>query len=301
MAVEQEIWCKYIMNRLFKDNQFLNFAFNDDQYVLAGRVVHIPQPGAKPTVVKNRSSFPAAAVTRTDTDIIYTLNEYTTDPAHIKDAEKYEVSYDKIASVFGDHAGQMVETVADDLLINWLTGIGAGQIVNTSGASAAAKISGQTGTRKVLVHGDLKAAKLKLDLQNIPASERYALLEANAADELFDSLSSTQYRDFSANADAKNGVVGRLYGFDIMVRSNVAIATSANAINPLGTAVGATDNVASIAWHKSAVTRAIGEQKFFEDKNNPLYYGDIYSSLMRMGGRRRRADNAGIVSLIQAA
>ena len=249
--------------------------------------------------LKNRSSFPAAAVRRTDTDITYVLDEYTTDPAHIQDAEKVELSYDKIASVFGDHAGQLVETVADDMIIKWLTGIGAGSIVRTTGAAAAAKVAGQTTTRKVFTHTDLKSAKLKLDLQNMPALDRYALLEANAADELFDSLSSTQYRDFSQYADAKTGIVGKLFGFDIMVRSTVAIASSADAINPLGASVLATDNVASLVWQKSAITRALGEKKFFEDKNNPLYFGDIYSSLLRMGGRRRRADDAGVIAIIQ--
>ena len=299
MAIQQEIWTKYITDRLWKENAFLDKSFNEDQYVVGGRIVHITQPGAKPTVVKNRSSFPAAAVRRTDTDINYVLDEYTTDPAHIQDAEKVELSYDKIASVFGDHAGQLVETVADDMIIKWMTGITSGSIVRTTGAAAAAKVAGQTTTRKVFTHTDLKSAKLKLDLQNMSALDRFALLEANAADELFDSLSSTQYRDFSQYADAKTGIVGKLYGFDIMVRSTVAIASSADAINPLGASVLATDNVASLVWQKSAITRALGEKKFFEDKNNPLYFGDIYSSLIRMGGRRRRADDAGVIAIIQ--
>lgn len=299
MAVQTEIWVRYIINRLWKDNKFLKFAFNDDQYVVGGKIVHIPQPGSKPTIVKNRASFPAATVQRTDNDITYVLDRYTSDPTHIEKADMEEITYDKISSVFGDHAGALVETVADDMLIKWLTGLTSASIVRTSGADSAVKVTGQVGERKVMVHGDLKKCKLKMDLQNVPKEDRYALLESNMADELFTSLSDTQYRDFSQYANAKEGIIGRLYGFDIMDRSSVSMATSALAIEALGASVDATDHIASITWQRDAVTRAMGERKFFEQKDDPQYYGDIYSALLRMGGRRRRSDDAGVIAIIQ--
>src|SRR6266542_6269123 len=49
-----ETWANYIIERFWKDNQFLRFAYDDSDKVLAGRIVHIPQPGSKPVVVKNR-------------------------------------------------------------------------------------------------------------------------------------------------------------------------------------------------------------------------------------------------------
>jgi hypothetical protein len=302
MGVQQEIWVKYIIDRLWKDNKFLQFAFNEDQYVIGGSVVHIPQPGSKPTVVKNRSSYPAAAVQRTDTDVTYVLDVYTTDPTHIPDADKYELSYSKMDSVFGDHAGAITETMADDMIIKWLTGVPAGSIVRTTGDLASATTAGQTGNRRVMLPKELQNAKLKLNLQNVAKDGRCALLEDNMADQLFTALSDTQYRDFSAYADAKNGVIGRLHGFDIMTRSTVAMAANAtDVIDALGAAVDATDNVVSLCWQKDAVNRAIGTKKFFERKDDPTYYGDVYSALLRMGGRRRRSDNAGIVAIVQAA
>jgi hypothetical protein len=301
MAVQQEIWVRYIIQRLWKDNTFLTKAMNEDQYVVGGRIVHIPQPGAKPVVQKNRAVYPGVAVRRTDGDITYNLDEYTTDPTHIVDADKVELSYDKINSVFGDHAGTLVETIADDYIIKWLNGIPAANIIRTTGTGAAATTAGQTGLRKVFVHDDLRKGKLILDLQKVPSDGRFALLEANMADQLFASLSNTQYRDFSQYADAKEGIIGRLYGFNIMNRSEVAMASVANAINPLGAAITATDNVASICWHKDFVTRAMGEKKFFENPNRAEFYGDIYSALIRGGGRRRREDNAGVVAILQDA
>jgi hypothetical protein len=299
MAVQTEIWVRYIMNRLWKDNAFLANTFNDDQYVLGGKIVHIPQPGSKPTIVKNRSSFPGTAVLRADTDITYTLDAYTSDPTQITAADMQEITYDKIGSVFGDHAGQLVETVADDMIIKWLTGLAIN--VNTSGgASAGGLITGQTGTRKVMLAKDLKSAQKTMNLQNVPKTDRYALIESNMLDQLTDDLTQTQYRDFSRSFNETDGIVGKLYGFTILDRSAVAVASAAGAINPLGAAVQTDDNVVSFCWQKDAIARALGERKFFERKDDPLYYGDIYSALLRMGGRRRRSDDFGIIKITAA-
>lgn len=299
-GVEVEVWVNYIIERLWKSNKFLEHSFSDDDKVLAGKVVHIPQPGASPQVRKNRNSYPATAVRRTDTDIVYVLDEYSTDPTHIPDAEKVEPSYDKIDSIYGDHAGQIAQDVADDAIIKWLTDMPAGKFVRTSGGNTSEILDGATGTRKVFTHTDLRKCQKLLDKQNVPDQDRFALLSADMADQLFESLTNTQYRDFSQYADAAEGVIGRLYGFDIMKRSSVAVASSSLGINPWGAVVQDTDLDVSFVWQKNAVARALGEVKFFENPDRAEYYGDVYSALLRFGGRRRRADNAGIIPIAQA-
>lgn len=298
-GVEVEMWGNYIIERLWKDNQFLQHAFSDDDKVLAGKIVHIAQPGSKPQVVKNRAVFPAATIRRTDTDIVYVLDEYTTDPTHIQDAEKIEPAYDKIDSVYGDHAGTITETIGDDIILKWLVGAPAGSILKTSGAATAATLAGATGNRKAAVHKDIRRANLMLNVKNIAKGERFGLLEENMADQIFESLSDNQARVFTEYADAKTGVLGQLYGFKIMTRSSVAAASNADVINALGAVGAVTDASVSMFWQKNAVARALGEVKFFENVNDPQYYGDVYSALVRMGGRRRRADNLGVVALIQ--
>ena len=52
-------------------------------------------------------------------------------------------------------------------------------------------------------------------------------------------------------------------------------------------------------WQKSMVRRALGETKMFENTGDPTYYGDVYSFLNRMGGRRSRGDAKGVLGLIQ--
>jgi hypothetical protein len=300
-GIQVEIWVKYIIERLFKDSQFLQHAASDDDYVLQGKIVHIPQPGAKPVVVKNRSAFPAATVQRTDTEINYSLDTYTTDPTHIPFAEKSELSYDKMDSVFGDHMAVLSELVADDMLIKWATN--ATDIVRTTGGPAVGTVpgvNGQTTTRKGFHHKDLQKVMILMNTKNVRKDGRKVLIDDNMFDFFYDSLSDNAQRLFSEYVDAKNGIVGRLHGFDIMTRSSVLAASSADVLNALGAAIGATDNLISLAWQKDTVARALGNVEMFQDVKNPLYYGDIYSALVKMGGRVRRADAAGIVKITQA-
>ena len=234
MAIQKEIWQDHIEGNLFKNNEFLLASTDAGQYVLNGHVVHIPQAGALPTVVKNRSSVPATVVQRGDTDITYTLDEYTTDPILIPNAETFELSYNKRESVLSEYETSLRQTVADNLLIDWAPTASTGVIVRTTGAAVATTLAGTTGNRAKFVVSDLKNAQLQLNKQNVPMEGRYALISADMFQQLTDDMSATQYRDFSAAYDVKDGVLGRLFGFNIMMRSGVVTYTNDTApvVNP---------------------------------------------------------------------
>lgn len=299
-GVEIEIWVNYIIQRFWKDNAFLKSVHRDDQYVLAGKVVHIPQVGAKPEVIKNRNVFPAVAVKRGDTDITYALDVYTTTPTHIEDAEKHEVSYNKIDSVLGDHAGAINEAVAEELIVKWLTGLGAGSKMTTSGANASATAPGATGNVKLFSTADMRRLMTKFNADGVPKDNRFVMPSANMLDHLIQSMSDTQYKDFSSYLDAKTGVIGKLFGFTFIERSSTAVVDGTGNVKPIGAVAEATDAEATLVWQKDSLAAALGQVKFFDNVNDPQYYGDIYSALLRAGGRVRRADGKGIVQLSQA-
>ena len=297
MAVEREIWEGDIVEKLYAENPHLSLCVNADQYVLAGKVVHIPQAGAAPDVVKNRSSLPAAVKKRTDTDITYPLDEYTSDPVHISNAETIEPSYDKRMSVMADTHMALNETVGVVTIRNWAPS-GSARIIRTSGEAVAAHMPGATGMRKKFLKAELKKAQKQMNKDNIPTSDRYAMFDADMMDQLTDSLTDSEYRDFSRAYDEKNGVVGKLFGFTILSRSYVLGYNGSAAIEPGGEG-NSPDCAAVLCWHKNSVENALGQVKFFEDEGNPQYYGDIYSALVRMGGRIRREDQKGVVAIVQ--
>lgn len=303
MAIQKEIWEGDIVEGLRTANPFLQYAFNADQYVLAGKVVHIPQVGVGGDVVKNRTSLPATVKKRTDTDITYPLDEFTGDPMLIPHADTIELSYDKRQSVTQEARRNLYETVAMELLYEWMKNIPARGVIPTSGAAAAATAQGATGTRKVAMLADLQKARTMLATQNAwVEGEMFALVPSSLLAQLFPANDTTTAIYFTqvSEQERRAGIMARVQGFQLLERSTVAYYDNAGALKAPGAASATTDSEAIFCWNRNAVERALGEVKMFESVGEPTYYGDIYSFLMRMGGRNRRADNKGIVSIIQA-
>lgn len=303
MGVQKENWVDFIQGNLFKANDFVMKAHSENDSVLNGVVVYLPQAGAKPTVVKNRTTLPATASKRTDTVISYPLDWYTTDPFHIQNAEQAELSYDKMSSVLGEHLATLRDYIGDEMAVKWLTGaVTAGNIVSTSGGATASTETGQTGNRKLLLTEDVKKLMTLMNKKNVAKEGRVLVLESNMLDQLTTSLGVSQYRDFSQYFDAANGVIGKLYGFEIMERSSVGIINAAkDTVDAVGAAIAATDHIACLAFQKDHVTTAMGDIKFYDKTDDPLYYGDVYSADVRFGGRVRRTGAEGVYALVQDA
>lgn len=309
-AIPVVVFRNYIVEKLRRTNPFLARAFDESAAVLGGAVVHIPQAGASPAVVKNRKTFPATAVQRADSFVSYTLDVFSTDPQHITWHEANEISYDKTDSVLNDQVATLVEAVGDNMLYAWVHGLNASGAaaelpaamkIATTGAAVDATEAGQTGQRKAFSYKDLQAAQAMMNKQGVPKEGRVALLESYMYQQLIDSLNSNQMAAFQQSADLKNGVVGRFAGFDIMERGTVLAFSAAGAVKVPGEDIEATDNLAALCWQEGCVAKALGDVKPFQDTDNPMYYGDIFSALVKSGGRARRGDWCGVVAIVQSA
>lgn len=310
MAVQKEIWENHIEEEIFKDNAFLNHAVNVDEYVLQGKVVHIPQSGGSGTVEKNRVALPATVRKRSDTDVTYALDEFTTDPILIPNADTVELSYDKRSSALGEDGQKIVQTIADEMVYNWVnsplsaTGLPAGAIFKTTGAAILASAPAATGNRKAATLTDLQKMQTYLRTINRWFEGRMcAMLTPQMQADLFpaDSVVTATYMSMVTEEERRTGVLAKVQGWKIMARSTVLVTSSAFAIKAPGAAGAIGDNLASLFWYEGAVERAIGEVKVFEQIGDPTMYGDVFSMLVRMGGRARRSDYKGIALLTQDA
>lgn len=314
-AIPVEIFATYIVEKLRKTNPHLQYAVDESNAVLGGSVVHIPQAGNSPAVVKNRSSFPATAVQRGDSHITYALDVFTTDPTHVTWHEENENSYDKTDSVLSDHVETLAESVGDWMTYNWVHGlkpngsgayvadeIPASNIIATTGdATAVNPEDGQTGTRKAFTYKEFQKAQAMMDKAKVAKGNRYAMIESYQMQQFIDSLSANQMAAFQQSADLANGVVGTFASFKVLERSSVLAFSAAGAIRTPGAALEATDNLGSIFWQMNSVSKALGDTKPFQDTDSPTYYGDIFSALVKAGGRCRRADWKGVIVVRQAA
>ena len=303
MAVTMEIWETDIVENLFKNNEFAKRAFSADQYVLSGKVVHIPRAGTPASITKNLNVFPAVAVKRTDDDITYAIDTFYTTPHHVENIEKYELSYDKRQSVLGEDQQALIDTAMDGLVYNW--GPLVANVVFTSGDNVVATLDGATGNRKSFTKESLQAIKLKMDKAKIPGNGRVALLTADHYNQFFNSLSEAEKTNFNNVANLATGVVGKYLNIDIMMRSSVLRYRGDDAavvkVDEYDAGFAASDQTsdraASLVYHEKSVERAFGNVEMFDRVKDPTYYGDVYSFTLRMGGRIRRT--AGVYAIVE--
>lgn len=298
MAIQKEIWIQAIVEAFFADDSFVSKAYNADAFVNQGKSVHIPNAGAPSGVEKNRSVFPATVNTRTDVDLKFDLDEFTTNPIRIPHAETVELSYDKRNSVLRQDKSALINKASESILYNWLPD--NAYTIETSGKTVTAHTASATGNRKTFTKEDVRKAMVKFNSQNVPQTGRYLLVDAEMYGQLLDSLTTQEAMAFHATANVQKGILGQLYSFQILMRSRVGVYTNAG-VKKEFSAVGATTDVAcALAWHVDSVCRAMGEVEMFDNISDPTYYGDIYSFLVRCGGRAMRNDVAGLLAIKQA-
>lgn len=310
MAVQREIWTKDIQEGLYKDNQFLKTFTPADSDNISGRTVHIPQSGGGSSVTKNRTAFPATAKRRTDDVSSYTIAEHTTDPIHISDAETVELSYDKRASAIREDQATLNEAVAEDMLVNVVkspvsttTQIPGSSILTTEGADVAASASSATGNRKAYTVKDLQRAANFLRRQKAwTEGKMFALLTPEAAAQMFpaDSQITATYMASVSEQERRSGVVYKAYGFSVMLRSSVYVLDTAGAFKAISAAGAATDDEACLFYNGNCIEFALGDVKMFGNDDDATYYGDVYSFLVRSGGRAMREKYEGILLIKQA-
>jgi hypothetical protein len=306
MAVQTEVWENAIAENLFKEYSWIKRAKDRTSFVINDKVVHIPQAGLKPNASKNREVFPLPVVKRNDSDITYAIDEITTDATYIPEADKIELSYDKITSIVKDHFGVIGERTALDVLDRWYPSL-ASHFVRTTGADTAVYLEGQTGTRKKFVIADVESAKSLMNTQTKKETGNRALILSEKMYEQLKSDTKATSLDTQNSVGAvwTNGDLVKICGFDIIRTDvtgrfdNTATPIKKDYTLALKGTYAATDNDVALLVDFSFVHVAEGSVKFFGNKDDATYQGDIYSAYKRIGARKERADEVGLIAIIQ--
>ncbi len=306
MALLIEVWSTEIQDNLYMGNEFMKAATDHSMWVKY-KTVHVPQAGSTSTVEQNRSVFPAAIGSRTDTELTYSLNQYTADPILIQNIEELQISYDKRKSVLMNMMSQLQFVVATQTLYAWAPS-GATRIVATSGSTSTLNLphSTATGSRKMTTIADMTKLKSILDADNIPQQGRIFLAPQYMYNvDILNITGIVQAYQFGT-AIAPSGVVARLMGFDIMIRSEVLVYDNTGtpvikAINGDGslTTPATTDQGAALAFHPNYVCHALGTIMPYYNENKAEYYGSLFSAEVMHGASKLRTDQKGIVALVQ--
>jgi hypothetical protein len=303
MALQTEVWVSDIQEQLFFENEFINLAVDHSSYV-SNLTVHVPQAGAVPTVVKNRTAIETTPVQRADTDLTYSLDNYTTDPIVVKNLEGIQVAYDKRASVLSSHIAALNEKIAMETLWSWAVTGAASAVLETSGTGAAGLTlphATATGTRLALTVDDLARVAATMDLQKVPKQGRFIVIPTCMFYGLFSDTQLLQAKASLGEDIQKMGVIMQLFTLNIIVRGEVVRYT--NAATPtlrLQTAAeAATDCAGAVAFSRFFVSQALGSILVYLNEGVAKSYGDVMSAEVNHGAAKLRTDAKGIVCIRQ--
>ena len=298
MALQKEVWIQDIQETLHQGSEFILQGTDHSSFV-SNKVVHVPQAGSMSAIEKNRSSLPATISQRSDTELTYNLNDYTTDPVLITDLDELQTSYMKRQSVLRQHLDAMNERIGNEVAYEW-AGSGSTDLVlrTTGGATSVLPNATATGTRKLITKEDISRMARKLDLDNAPKNDRILLLPTSMYYELF-STDALIRNDFGRALNMVNGQATEIFGMKVFVRPQVVLFNNTTGKKAVGSADAVTDCYGAIAFQKNAVAQALGSIKVFANEDLPEYYGSVFSAQVFHGAKMLRSDNKGIVSIAQ--
>ncbi len=303
MALQTEVWIQDIQETLFFENEFLNLAVDHSAYIV-NAVVHIPQAGSKPNVEKNRTELVADLQQRTDTEITYGVDNYTTDPFLVKDFENLQISYDKRMSIMGQHIATLGDTIAVNTLQKWAVNASTTHVLRTTGDPMGEEVlphATATGTRNLMTKRDFARAAAIMDLDKVPKQGRFAVVPTAMYYNLFTDAELVANRARLSEDLIKTGVVGDIHGFKIIYRGTVVRYTNAaaNNLRAEDAAPAATDCAGAICFSRFAVTQAIGDIMVYLNEGEARSYGDIMSAEVNHGAHFLRDNNFGRVTIVQ--
>jgi hypothetical protein len=307
MALQKEIWIADIQENLFKNNSFVLRSTNHSAWI-SNKTVHVPNAGSNPSVSKNRASLPASIAQRTDNDLTYNLNEYTSDPMLLTNIDELQINYNKRTSILSQHIDTLGEVIGNHTLYAW-SPTDATRLVRTTGSASSSALSpGATGTRKAVTLADIAALRAKLDNDNAPMEGRILIIPSDLYNTQLLAISDLVNAQSYGQSALPSGVVNRIFGFDVIIRPTVIVYTggtgTTQTLRPVDadgvpTATATTDNLGAIAYHPNFVAAALGDTKIFYDEDKPEYYGSIFSALVMHGASGLRSDFKGVAALIQ--
>lgn len=278
MALNKEIWANQIAEIFTSDNSFASKLTNYSDWV-NGKYVHMPTAGTISNLIsKNLTSWPiTGATSRTDADQQVTMDTFYMNPIVLTTPiEELELNYNKRQSVMSDSLSQLLNAAHDSMILNMAQGA---TVYTGNGTARAAYHATQTGNRSGITFATIQKAHYLFNSQNLPAEGRFLLVPAELQEDII-SMSQFQYSYTLTNSAVVDGFIGKIAGFQVVVRDKVLVTNSANTLLSTQT-MAATYNAACLAFHTSTNVKALGEIKVFEDLGNPNYMGDIISAYVR--------------------
>ncbi len=322
---------------LYPRNSFLQYSVSDTSFAANGKTKRLNISAEGPSVTKGRvygtalahgANAPTSTVkVRKNSGADVEIEYFRTTPDAISMELTSEVPYAARQEMLKAHADIIRFYIENFALVEWAQGaIGTAETVDitqgannffvfTSGDKRATGVQGGSGTVSAVTKDDLIALKSAFSRQQMSGKK---IVFLPTVEQLEDMRKIPEFIDYEKNGQANKiaeGKIGRVYGVDILDErhredwgANILYTYTALGTSSTETTLTKVEDTASsstsmvsagIAWCVDEVVRAEGSTVVFPWNNSPIYYGDVYAAESRFGAYKRRADNKGVVMLVE--
>jgi len=265
-GLNREIWLAELMEGFYADDMFLSECRDLSPFV-DNDIINLAEAGVNPDVLINNTTYPIATAERADGAIALVIDNFDTENQHVKNADLVELAYNKLTSIVYGHkqslrmkimekAAHAIAPAADGTYTPLLV---------TTGADNGAGL-------KALKFEDILRLSKAFDDAEIPGEGRILVLSSQHRMDLM-TANITLYNQLMAS--------NVLYGFKLYTLATKRLPrynkTTGAKVAFGAAAAPSTDTVASIAFHKDEVGRAMGTEKMYhsEAENDPTYRRDV--------------------------
>ncbi len=266
-GVLTEIWTGELIKTLNAGDEatFLDGIPDYSQYA-ENDVIHMVDVGGNPDVLINNTTYPIAVQEISDVDAVFSLDKFQTKPTPVTDDELYALSYDKMSSLKDRHA-DAIKISKYEKAIHALAPDKTGAktpVLKTTGEIVG---GGETGRRRLQL-SDIIALKDAFDKAQIPLQGRRLVLCSDHANDLL--LTDQKFKDQYHNYTT--GKISNLYSFEVFEYCANPVYKADGTKVKFGTAAGANEFQASVAFYTKRVFKASGSTTMYysEAKTDPL-------------------------------
>lgn len=302
--VLKRLFTSDLQERLYPDNAFYKGAQKDTAGVDV-TTIEIPQDeDGDAEVVVNPKQLPLPIGIEEDKKKEYGADLLITKPTVVTYNNQLLVSYDKRAAKLRKHQRSLEKQHAERIMFGWGATVAAFIRQTTGGTTRVASAPGATGNRKVATEADFRWLAEMFDRLDVPDDGRRRLVvPPGMKQDVIDVMKA-----FGQGTDLNNilrgdGKIGRLFSFEVFLRSKTQVYTEAGppVKKALGAAAAATDNVSALAFHLDFVRYIEGTVMVNMDPAPvpALAGGQSMNVMVRGGGSVSRLSETGVLALVE--
>ena len=302
--ISRVVYSKELQKQLFPDNSFYKKSISETGIAADAATFEIPNLGSVNEAKEDAPVIlPLKVVKSDDSKVTGTMKMLYCDPILIENEEEIVMNYSKRQNKQIQQAAALNTKAGDYAAYQWLPTLAANILV-TDGAARATNVTGLAGNRKAITKANMLAVYSKLLRMNVHAvpGSMCGLVTPDAYTDLLGIADFVDYEKIGRADMLAQGIIGKICGIDIMVRSKNghigAFFTAANARTKV-VAVAATDRPVNLFWHSAMVCHAEAMAKTLINENDATYLGTIINSTVRFGAEKCREDQAGVVAVAE--